>query len=88
MVYTLVPEISRRNFEIRDCLNNDEPRRNPIFDIIGGADGPTAIFTSLLTRNTSQNAALSALHFEPVDDIEWKVIFREKPMEDIEVNII
>ena len=37
---------------------------------------------------TVPHAALSALHFEPVDEIEWKIIFREKLMEDIEVDII
>lgn len=101
MTYTVNPELPNKNFQIRDCLDNDEPKRRPrklhepqagydvCIGIIGGADGPTALILSNRRKNkTVPHAALSALHFEPKDDIEWKIIFREKPMKDIEVDII
>ena len=54
-----------------------------------GVDGPTAVFVSSGSCNSAtHHIALSALHFEPVDDIEWKIIFREKPLDDIEVEYI
>lgn len=102
MTYTIEPELPNKNFQVRDCLDNDEPKRRPrkphepqasydacSIGIIGGADGPTALIFSNGSKNkTVPHAALSALHFEPEDDIEWEIIFREKPMEDIEVDII
>lgn len=101
MIYTVEPELSDKHFQISDCLNNDEPKRRPrkphepeaVYDvcigIIGGADGPTAIMLSNGSKyKTELHVALSALHFKFRDDIEWKIIFRVKPMEDIEVDVI
>lgn len=102
MTYTLEPDLPNRKLQVRDCLDNDEPKRrsrNPhepqasydacSIGIIGGADGPTAIiFSQGAKTKVEQHAALSALHFEPVSDVEWKIVFREKPMEDIEIEII
>lgn len=102
MSYTVEPELPNKNFQVRDCLDNDEPKRRPkkpydpqaSYDacsiaIIGGADGPTTMIISNGSSNkAAPHAALSALHFEPVDDVEWKIVFREKPTDDIEVDII
>ena len=100
MTYTLEPELPARNFQVRDCLDNEQPKRKPCnqfepqanYDacaiaIIGGADGPTAFFVSG-GQNLEQHRALSALRFEYTDDIEWKIVFREKLMEDIEVALL
>lgn len=100
MTYTLEPDLSGRNFQVRDCLKNEQPKRKPrnqfepqvSYDacsvaIIGGADGPTAIFTSMV-QNLEQHTALSALSFKHTDDIEWKIVFREKLMEDVEVDLL
>lgn len=102
MTYTLKPDIPDRNFQIRDRLDNDEPKRRPkngyepqatdacAISIIGGADGPTAIILSDRTgdKKTGVHAALSALHFEPANDVEWKMVFREKLVEDMEVDLL
>ena len=102
MTYTIEPELPNRNFQVRDCKDNDEPRlkaTNPhdpqgtsdacSIGIIGGADGPTAVFISPGGRpKATPHVALSALHFEPVDDIEWKMIFREKMMADAEAVLV
>ena len=100
MTYTLEPELPGRNFQVRDCLQNEQPKRKPrnqfepqanydacSIAIIGGADGPTAVFVSG-GQNSEQHRALSALRFEHADDIEWKIVFREKMMEDIEVELL
>lgn len=101
MTYTIEPELPNKNFQVRDCLDNDEPKRRPkkpyepqasydacSIGIIGGADGPTAVMFSVERQKTTSNVALSALHFEPIDDIEWKMIFREKLMDDVDVCLI
>ncbi len=100
MTYTLEPELSGRNFQVRDCLQNEQPKRKPrnqfepqasydacAIAIIGGADGPTSFFVSA-GQNLEQHCASSALRFEYADDIEWKIVFREKLMEDIEIELL
>lgn len=100
MTYTLEPDLPGRSFQVRDCLENEQPKckhRNQhephasydacAIAIIGGADGPTAIFASA-KQKPEQHCALSALRFEHADDIEWKTVFREKLMEDSEVDLI
>jgi len=99
MTYTLEPELPGRNFGVRDCVDNEQPRRKPrnqfepqasydaCIAIIGGADGPTAVFASA-GQTLEQHCALSALRFEYADDIEWKIVFREKMMEDIETELL
>lgn len=89
-----------RNFQVRDCLQNEQPKRKPrnqfepqvsydacCIGIIGGADGSTAVFVSA-GQNSEQHQALSALRFEHADDIEWKIVFREKLLEDIETELL
>lgn len=100
MTYTLEPELPGRNFRVRDCLDNEQPKRKPknqfepqasydacAIAIIGGADGPTAVFVSA-GQSLERHRALSALRFEHTDDIEWKIVFREKLIEDIETELL
>lgn len=37
---------------------------------------------------SEQHQALSALRFEYADDIEWKIVFSEKLIEDVEAELI
>ena len=55
--------------------------------VIGGADGPTVIFTDR-EKGSKLHAACSALHFEPREDAEWCLEFREKLRDDISVELI
>ncbi len=94
MIYTLEPDLSERSFQIKDSRQNDEPRsKGKALDgassigIIGGADGPTAR-AFVKEENAKIHMALSALHFEWTDKVEWKMIFRVKQMKDIEVKLI
>lgn len=96
MSYTLSPELPYSEFYIGDCLQSDSPRRKQGVDgngacaigIIGGADGPTAIFLADKSKEPQLHAACSALHFEPVGEVEWKMVFRVKRCEDIAVELI
>lgn len=99
MSYTLEPDITGRGFMIRDCADGDRPKlknRDPNMayvpaavasvGVIGGTDGPTAI---IMGQNAPKlHAACSSLHFEPVEEVEWRVIFSEKLMDDTEVDLI
>ena len=94
MTYTLEPDLSECNFQIKDCLQNDEPKlRGKTSDcadsigIIGGADGPTALAFAK-EGDAKIHMAFSALHFEWTEQVEWKMVFRVKQMKDIEVKLI
>ncbi len=96
MTYTIEPPLSGTAFTVRDCLENETARHMPkkryepdaCIGIIGGADGPTAVIVSPKNRGGELHVVLSALHFEPVSDVEWKMEFREKMMEDVEVELV
>lgn len=100
MSYTVSPELAHESFSVRDCSAGDRPRKkqtNPMepqstadcfsVGIIGSAYRPTAIpFGD--SKQGKLRAVCSALHFEPVNMVEWKIIFHEKPCADITVKII
>ena len=57
--------------------------------IIGGADGPTAVFVGRPAGKTNQlRMASSSMRFEHVDEVEWRIVFLEKLHEDITVQVI
>lgn len=100
MSYSLEPDITGRGFIVQDCSDGDRPRRKKrspneleattqsavSVGVIGSADGPTAI---IMGSNTPKlHAACSSLHFEPVEEVEWRAVFSEKRMEDMEVCLI
>lgn len=101
MAYTLVPDIPGRGFIIQDSSEGDRPRRRTsgskfepvsacsvgVIGIIGGADGPTAVFVSVGSA-PKLHAACSSMYFEPKEDVEWSIIFREKLVPDIDVRLI
>lgn len=105
MSYTVTPDLSDREFSIADCCQSDEPRRKQTakeqkqgmagseacaIGIIGGADGPTAVFLAVKQPGGEEklHTACSGLRFEPVNDVEWKMVFRVKPCEAIKVELI
>ena len=99
MSYSLEPDISGRGFRLQDCADGDKPRqkkRDPnefetvalaaSVGIIGGADGPTAVIVG--ARTPKLHAACSSLYFEAVESVEWRAVFSEKLMEDVDVCLI
>lgn len=55
--------------------------------IIGGADGPTAI---LLANGKAgrPRAACSALYFDPPEQVEWRMVFYQKTVEGMTVELL
>lgn len=97
--YTLSPDLSGGEFMIWDCADCDSPRQKkktsvPLAEsskaasitVIGGADGPTAIFFACKNPGNFHEAH-SSLHFEPVENVEWRIGFYEKQRKDITVEI-
>ena len=94
--YTLSPELSNRQLTIRDTVQSDEPRLIPgpspkfpdaaCIGIIGGSDGPTAVIFTRKDKPTVHSAC-SSLHFEPVEDVMWQMVFHEKLLEDIQMAL-
>lgn len=92
--YSISPEIRPEEFMIRDCAGGDKPRNiitsSTSKDIsscgvlaIGGAHAPTAIFTpEEASEKYKTEVTCSALHFEPVPKVEWRVIFYVMERED------
>ncbi len=96
MRYEIEPSLSRGNFTVRDCAASDVPRRrkteqkqgfSSVLAIIGEIAGPAAVTTAVANTEMLRGAA-SALRFEETFDVEWKMEFREKRMEDVEVTIL
>ncbi|HKL78844.1 MAG TPA: hypothetical protein VJ888_00255, partial [Mobilitalea sp.] len=99
MTYVLSPELPDRAFLISDCEKGDRPRQKVnntlrsrtsgavAIGIIGGTDGPTAIFLSK-SSTVKPHIACSALRYEPVNEVKWRLEFREKMRDDIEVELI
>lgn len=99
--YSLEPDISGQGFLLQDCAAGDNPRqrkRDPnefepvafahaaAIGVIGGADGPTAVIVG--NHTPKLHAACSSLYFEAVEEVEWRAVFSEKLMEDVEVCLI
>ncbi len=99
--YTITPELPDGLMTLADCSDSDRPRlrQTEIFEptavndaavigIIGGADGPTAIVFGQKQTQSKLRVACSNLHFEPVADVEWRIVFHEKQFDDIVIDII
>ena len=99
MTYTVEPDIDRNHMAVLDCADGESARPKKSMSrekgsvtassigIIGGASGPTAVIMGNAVPRTV-HAACSAVRFEPVDSVEWRIVFREKLKEDIQVKLI
>ena len=99
MTYTVEPDIDRNHMAVLDCADGDSARPKKSISrekesvtassigIIGGASGPTAVIMGNAVPRTV-HAACSAVRFEPVDSVEWRIVFREKLKKEIQVKLI
>lgn len=64
----------------------DGPTAACSIGIIGGADGPTTI---VMTNSKSARScvACSSLYFQPPEQIEWRMVFRQKTIADIKLDL-
>ncbi len=101
MSYTITPPLPEGTLTIQDCDEGDRPRpQKAISDktaptamhdacaigMIGGADGPTAIICDNVPDKL--HAACSSLHFEPVEKVQWRMVFYEKPVTDAVLKLL
>lgn len=99
MRYTVDSEVIDGAVMIEDCAESDKPKKaqSDTFapesvncasvGIIGGADGPTSIILGESEHDQCRTVA-SSLHFEPVDDVEWRIVFQEKGYDGLSVRLI
>lgn len=100
MTFRIEPNLSRNQFRIVDCARGDRPRyRDEAYvengtvtfsvGIIGGAHGPTAVIMGKPNAPVPQtHIAISAPHFEHPEQIEWRIVFQEKPNADLTVSLL
>lgn len=99
MVYTLTPPTEDSHFQIADCADGDSPRAKVqnewnLFSPTATSCVMVCGITAGVRASTSQmqekqyRVACSSLHFEPVDDVEWSIGFRENLREDVTIQLI
>lgn len=90
MSYTITPEPPDGVMDIADCDEGDRPRLAPpalgqpsaascsmVVGIIGGADGPVVIACGK-NKQGKLHAVCSSLHFEPIEQVDWRIVFHEQ----------
>ena len=99
MTYTLEPDIDRNHIVVVDCADGDSARPKQgisrekgtasasYIGIMGRADGPTTLIYGNPVPRTLHTAC-SSIHFEKVDRVEWRIVFREKLKEDIQISLL
>lgn len=100
--YTLEPPLPAGDFTVQDATPNDEVRFSSAEDgvsmegsacigIIGGADGPTAVFVTTKEKGKAADevrTAYSSLRYEPAKTVTWRIRFMERPKDDITVTLL
>lgn len=100
MTYTLSPDISDQGFCVCDCAKGDSPRLKEVNP--DGPTSVCVAAVLGMSRSTDDSpryfhaddspaqlhVVCSALHFEPVRETEWRMVFKEKLLPDIEVSLI
>ena len=97
MTYTIYPELD--NFYIADCKQGDVARIKR--EHSDGPIGIGAVGVLGLPRKEDRGkyvhtdgsiaktrVACSSVYFDPIAEVEWKIVFQEKQMPDIEVKLL
>lgn len=94
LTYMLAPDLPEAECFVRDCSPGDSPlaagpapEGSGCIGVIGGTDGPTAVFLGVKASGGGPHTACSSLHFQPAERVEWRVMFRHKPVEDITLTL-
>jgi Na+-transporting methylmalonyl-CoA/oxaloacetate decarboxylase beta subunit len=58
--------------------------------VIGGANGPTSVFIAGKSKDPTSNrrCAVSSLHYQDVEQVEWRMIFQIKDEQTLKVSIM
>ena len=86
MLYTVTPELRREAIHIRDCSPGDKARKHT-------ADGMMAVLASAvgpvmrMGKEHEPRTAISSLYYKLPGELEWRIVLREKLLEDIEITL-
>ena len=98
MTYMVEPDIDRNHMVVLDCADGDSarPKKNisrekgtvsaSSIGVIGRASGPVGVILGNAVPRTL-HAACSAVRFDPVDSIEWRIVFLDKLKEDVQIKL-
>lgn len=91
--YAIVPELTPRELQVRDCAESDPPRNRDGSPASSGAASVGIICRSnhpneVCSFGVCPQGTASSLHFDPPADVEWRIIFRVKTMEDTQVTLL
>lgn len=88
--YEISPQPKEGEILLLDCacsdrtqLKHEGEKAASAISIIGGADGPTAIF---FAGRTAKKRVCSALHYEPAAQVEWRAEFLVSARPDMELE--
>ena len=78
---------------MRDCAESDPPRDRDGSPASSGAASVGIICRSshpdeVCSFGVRPQGTASSLHFDPPADVEWRIIFRVKTMEDTQVTLL
>jgi len=99
MKYVITPELPKRSYYLKDTSRGDNPKtrvnasgylpeESAAIGIIGGADGPTAVFVASGERTAEYRSIASSLHFEPVDSVDWQIVFNVIDKDEIAIKLV
>lgn len=80
--YSVSPEIEHSLFDIRDCADGDRPKKAENTEKMSGTSCASAVFMAGKNPFPERRLAASSLHFEPVPQTRWRVVFQIKERED------
>ncbi|MBQ9165970.1 MAG: hypothetical protein IJX71_03490 [Oscillospiraceae bacterium] len=86
MAYTLSPDLPADQFALHDTLENDPPKPKEGGHSRGGAVGVIMSPRGRKMGDDSIRTAVSALHYEPVEVVEWRTVFYVKTPEALELE--
>ncbi|MCI9447427.1 MAG: hypothetical protein HFH36_08545 [Lachnospiraceae bacterium] len=87
LTYHISPETGHNLITIRDCAESEPARPAGTDRETDGSDGPTSVFIAGTLDTPGSQKAASALHFEPIPVVHWRIVFQIKPKEDMEIAL-
>lgn len=92
--YSVEPDIPQAELRIQDCAPSDFPVMEKkgaagSVAVIGGASGATSIFVAGKRKGgrPEWRSAMSSLHYEPVEDVEWRMQIYVKDEQEMRVEV-
>ena len=91
MTYTLEPELSGNRFTVSDTKQSDAPKKSASSGRTYDFESSIVLTVPVSDKNETAStirSACSALTFEPQEKVEWKMIFREKTVQDMQFTLL